>query len=122
MKEIYIKFKIQSEQITIKDLQNEIKNLKQEIQILKQDNIKLAKLNFMTDQQKISKTQFYDRFPSAALNFVRQTTQSSPSFCSHSALNQKAGNNSTMKLLMSEFSLPAKGTSVHGVEILSSLN
>ena len=66
MKEIYIKFKIQSEQITIKDLQNEIKNLKQEIQILKQDNIKLAKLNFMTDQQKISKTQYYDRFPSAA--------------------------------------------------------
>lgn len=33
--------KTQSEQITIKDLQNEIKNLKQEIQILKQNDITL---------------------------------------------------------------------------------
>ena len=41
MKEIYIRFKTQSEQITIKDLQNEIKNLKQEIQIFKQNDITL---------------------------------------------------------------------------------
>lgn len=33
--------KTQSEQITIKDLQNEIKNLKQEIQIFKQNDITL---------------------------------------------------------------------------------
>ena len=56
MKEIYIRFKTQSEQITIKDLQNEIKNLKQEIQIFKQNDItleyrllKLEGINFFKD-------------------------------------------------------------------------
>ena len=42
MKEIYIRFKTQSEQIITKDLQNEIKNLTQGIQILKQNDITLG--------------------------------------------------------------------------------
>jgi len=35
MKDIYKRFKVPNQNITIKDLQEEIKNLKQEIQILK---------------------------------------------------------------------------------------
>jgi len=41
MKDIYKRFKVPNQNITIKDLQEEIKNLKQEIQILKENDISL---------------------------------------------------------------------------------
>jgi len=42
MKDIYKRFKVPNQNITIKDLQEEIKNLKQEIQLLKENDISLA--------------------------------------------------------------------------------
>ena len=41
MKDIYKRFKVPTQNITIKDLQEEIKNLKHEIQILKENDITL---------------------------------------------------------------------------------
>ena len=41
MKDIYKRFKVPNQNITIKDLQEEIKNLKQEIQLLKENDISL---------------------------------------------------------------------------------
>lgn len=49
--------KTQSEQITIKDLQNEIKNLKQEIQILNQNDISLEYRLLELEGREILKVQ-----------------------------------------------------------------
>jgi len=77
MKDIYKRFKVPNQNITIKDLQEEIKNLKQEIQLLKENDIsleyrllELEGKDIIRDQHKIELEPSNDKAKTSNNNYI----------------------------------------------------